>query len=265
MGLLSDILSVLFGTGYVTHKACKECPDGVAFVGKWFGVLVGLFLIPYIIVYKVLEHLGSTENVFGFILRIAILAIPFAIGGVGIKKMLDDDEKKVQHAQSPEGIKDRKNEMYRFMNETGLKIKRVHTDKLVDDPTSPLHTKLKVTRYECLNWLCWKRQHELEYLSESEIDKLLGIRLRDIPLNPNLAPGKAFLQRQALAVEYIMKSEGLTMLSDIGTTVSFRYPQTDYYKKFPQYVADARAGKKDRIVTIKTSNPKGVCFNRKEI
>lgn len=233
MSILVGIIWVVIGIVYIIYQGIKEKPRTTIAIFKIIGLFICLFVLPAILVNLVIEMGGFTS----WILSVLVALIPFvslAVGAIYIINKIDDVNAK---RFSPDGIEKKCAETTQLFKQSGYFVSASMVNRLVLDYTSPLYNseKIKVSMHECYKWLCVNREMELEYKTDDELGKIIGVALDTIPLNDSKDLGAAVLQRRVLAIKYILERDGLT-ITEHNSRRHWMNDVSDYPQKFVQYV-----------------------------
>lgn len=233
MGILVGIIWVVIGIVYIIYQGIKEKPRTTIAIFKIIGLFICLFVLPAILVNLVIEMGGFTS----WILSVLVALIPFvslAVGAIYIINKIDNVNVK---RYSPEGVEKKCAEIALLFRQSGHFVSTSMVERLVSDYSSPLYKseQIKVPIHECYKWLCVNREMELEYKTDDELGKIIGVALDTIPLNDSKDLGAAVLQRRALAIQYIMEQDGLC-ITNFAASKSWMHDSTGYRKKFDEYI-----------------------------
>ncbi len=83
---------------------------------------------------------------------------------------------------------------------------------LKNDPYSPIRTNDLRTAgvvMRCYKWLCESATFKIDKLSKEELEKEIGIKIDEIPLDKSLPLGEASLKRTTLIKNHLLSQDGL--------------------------------------------------------
>ncbi len=237
MTILASILWVIIGAIYVIYKCLNEKPKSAATILIAICIFLCVVIIPNSIINYIKSNIGYLDAFTSFCLDMVPLILTVVVIVIIITYMIKRETRK----QSPEMKSKRKLELHKSFKQAGYPVSITMINKLIEDPTSPINNsdKLSVPLYECYEWLCIRREFELQAKNKVEFDKILGLPLESIPLNTKKELGEAVLQRKALAIKYIMEKDGLK-LPDSYCNYYWVKDSSDYPKRFIQYINEHR-------------------------
>lgn len=229
MPILVELLAVVGGLIYIAYKGFKEERKTTIRIL----ISIVLLLLPCLLV---LVMAGDDPEGWEGIIVFLIWIIE---GIVAIKA----NNKRREKINDPKNVQIRKEEIFNSFRENGYSVSKNLTDILVDDHLSPLYKsdRFKVPINECYKWLCDKRAFELSMMEDAELDKLLGVQLKDIPLNEKIDIGKAIWQRKAYAVMHILNADGLMFLLSTSSLHPYMSDESYYRTIFLPYVANNKS------------------------
>lgn len=237
MTILVSILWVIIGAVYVIYKCLNEKPRAVLSVLVALCIFLFGAIIPHLIINYVKSNIGFLDSFTSFCLDMIPLILTVVVIVIIITYMI----KRGIREQSPEMKSKRKLELHKSFKQAGYPVSIAMINKLIEDPTSPINNsnKLSVSLSECYEWLCIRRESELQAKNNEELDRILGFPLESIPLNTKKELGEAVLQRKALAIKYIMEKDGLK-LPDSYCNYYWIKDSSDYPKRFIQHINEHR-------------------------
>lgn len=223
-----ELLWIVAGVIYIIYKGFKEETAKTVFLFKIIGAFVGLFIIPFLVIDEIVSTAPIGDSFADFLKLIPFITL---IGGIVYRV------KKEDRANSEEGIQKLKEELKQSFDRAGQPISDSMIDMLVSDISSPIHdmNKLKVSVRDCYRWLCLQRSIELNNMDDDALSKVLGVRIKDIPLDGGRVSEWAIRRRKTLAVQYILEKDGL-QLTDFDANMSWMRDISNYKAIFTEYV-----------------------------
>lgn len=227
---------IIAGVVYVLYKLHKEekifTKTALILLGVVFVWILVTGLIPYYIWGETVATIVSAIT-FGLpMLCIAICGIVFSIPK-------EPKAKTINLGSEPQIIAE--NLKKEFQN-NGYNIKDEHIRYIIQHPISPIKHQNATVKW-CYDWLCEQKTIEIDRLSREQLEALLGVSLKDMPLDKSLPTGEASLKRTLTAKQYILKKDGLLYRTlGGGTYTSSLYSlylnDEKYYLDFKKNIED---------------------------
>lgn len=128
------------------------------------------------------------------------------------------------------------------MKRHGYNVSKEMIHKLATHPRSPaihpahksvIQRRLEIPQIDWYDWLCEERTREIHYLSFEDLGKELGVPLEKIPVDKNLSFGDPILEKKILAMDYILRREGLKYRNDAMDSKEDRIKRPYLYDSSP--------------------------------